>query len=214
MDSSKLNFPPVVLTCMVGLVLASGLLLGAQIPLRIDSKYMIQALYPAGSLKKDTISPGGNGESSNMPHPIKGRRIVIKALYANISQTDSGVKIEFWNSTDQDEWMRAADGNMLAWLEALDGKDWKPIEYHNFSDCGNSFHRVVLPAGYEWEYNKIVPKGDWRTFVRWVAVKDKLRITSNMMLMSIPRTRTAIPPEKAGQFEIKNSGYPILMPRK
>ena len=199
---------------MVGLVLASGLLLGAQIPLRIDSKYMIQALYPAGSLKKDTVSPGGNAESSNMPLPIKGRRIVIKALFANLAQTDDGVKIEFWNSTDQDEWMRAADGNMLAWLEALDGKDWKPIEYHQRSDCGNSFHRVVLPAGYEWDYNKVLPKGDWRTFVRWVAVRDKLKVTSNMMLMNIPRMRTAIPPGLAGQFDIKNNGYPILMPKK
>ena len=212
-EPKLLHFPS-VLKYMLGLLSASSLLLGAQIPLRIDGNYMIQARYPAGSLKKDTVSPGGNSESSNMPHPIKGRRIVIKALYANLSQTDNGVKIEFWNSTDQDEWVRAADGNMLAWLEALDGKDWKPIEYHPFSDCGNSFHRVVLPAGYEWEYNKIVPKGDWRTFVRWVAVKDKMRITSNMMLMSIPRTRVSVPPEKAGQFEIKNNGYPILMPRK
>ena len=199
---------------MIGMLSASALLLGVQIPIKVDPRYMIQALYPAGSLKKDTVSPGGNAESSNMPHPIKGRRIVIKALFANLAQTDDGVKIEFWNSTDQDEWMRAADGNMLAWLEALDGKDWKPIEYHQRSDCGNSFHRVVLPAGYEWDYNKVLPKGDWRTFVRWVAVRDKLKVTSNMMLMNIPRMRTAIPPGLAGQFDIRNNGYPILMPKK
>lgn len=199
---------------MVGLSSVPCLIISTQIPIKLDAKYMIQALYPAGSLKKDTISFGGNAESSNMPKPISGRRIVIKALHANLSQTDDGVKIEFWNSTDQDEWMRAADGNMLAWLEALDGQDWKPIEYHPWSDCGNSFHRVVLPAGYEWTYNKIVPKGDWRTFVRWVAVKEKLKVTSNMMLMNIPRTRTAIPPGLGGQFEIKNNGYPILMPKK
>jgi hypothetical protein len=199
---------------MIGLLSASSLLVGAQIPIKVDAKYMIQALYPAGSLKKDTISPGGNAESSNMPQPIRGRKLVMKALFANLSQTDDGVKIEFWNSTDQDEWMRAADGNMLAWLEALDGNEWKPIEYHNWSDCGNSFHRVVLPAGYEWTYNKILPRGDWRTFVRWVAVREKLKVTSNMMLMNIPRTRTSIPMGLGGRFELKNNGYPILMPRK
>lgn len=198
---------------MVGLVLVSGLSFCAQVPLRVDARYMIQARYPAGSLKKDTVSPGGNAVSSNMPIPITNRRIVAKSLFANLSESANGVKIEFLNTSDKDEWMRAADGNMLAWLEALDGKEWKPIEYHQWSDCGNSFHRVVLPAGYEWTYNKIIPKGDWKTMVRWVAVRDKMRITSNMMLMNIPRTRVSVPPEMAGQFEIKNNGYPILMPK-
>ncbi len=197
---------------MIGMTSLACLALTSQI--RVDPKYMIQALYPAGSLKPDTVSPGGNASSPNMPHPIKGRRLGEKSFGANLTEAEGGVKIEFWNSTDQDEWMRAADGNMLGWLEALDGKDWKPIEYHPWSDCGNSFHRVVLPSGYAWDYTKVVPRGDWRTLVRWVAVREKLRVTSNMLMLNIPRTRVMIPPGMGGRFEIKNSGYPIMMPKR
>lgn len=204
---------PTVLKNMIGLLSASSFLLGAQVPIKLDPTYMIQARYPAGSLKKDTVSPGGNSESSNMPRLIKGKRIPVNALSATISETDGGVSIDFLNTSNQDEWMRAADGNMLGWLEALDGKEWKPIEYHQWSFCGNSYHRVVLPAGYEWNYTKILPKGEWRTMVRWVVLRDKLKLTSNMLTMNIPRNRVILQPGLGGQFELKNSGFPVLMPK-
>jgi hypothetical protein len=196
---------------MVGILSLCFFAMNPQI--KVDPKYMLQAFYPAGSMKHDTVSPGGNAESSNMPHLLVGVQ-KVKALYANLSAVDGGVRIDLRNSSGQDEWMRAADGNMLAWLEALDGKDWKPIEYHHWVDCGNSFHRVVLPPGYEWTYLKVLPKGDLKTLVRWVAVKEKLKVTSNMISIYIPRTRTSIPPGIAGQFDITNNSFPILMPKR
>lgn len=196
---------------MPGLI-AACLFLTAQA--KPESNFIREASYPAGSLKKDTMSPAGYSESTDMPFKFKNRRVMIKALYAHLSETDSGVKLELWNSTDKDEWLLAHDESLAGWFEAKVGKDWKPIEYLPASKNANGSHRVVLPSGYELDYLKDLPRGDWRTFVRWVVVHDKKILASNMILISIPKTMISLSPEMSGKFEVVKKDFPLLVAKK
>src|SRR4029079_11871070 len=52
--------------------------------------------------------------------------------------------------------------------EALDAHgNWKPVEYLPSSWCGNSYHRVFLPAGQLWTFRAPVYDGDFATTMRF-----------------------------------------------
>jgi hypothetical protein len=197
---------------MPGLIAVACLFLSNQA--KPDPNFIREASYPAGSIKKDTVSPAGYTESANLPFQFKNRRIMIKALYAHLSETDTGLKVELWNSTDKDEWLSARDESLVGWFEAKDGKDWKPIEYLPISKNANSLHRIVLPSGYELDYEKSLPSGNWRTFVRWVVVHDKKVLASNMILISIPKTMVSLSPAMSGQYEVVKKDFPLLVKKK
>jgi len=181
---------------------------------KLDPAYIIQARYPAGSIKQDPLAPGGNSESSNMPKLMTSKARLQKTLGVELTPTDAGVNVRIFNASNGEEWLRAMDGNMMGWLEALDGKDWKPIEYHMFADCGNSYHRVVLPPNYEWTFQRIVPKGNWQTQVRFVVLEKDKTVTSQPIIMSIPPTRTKLNPAQGTQWQLSMKGYPAIQPKQ
>lgn len=126
--------------------------------------YMQHAAYPAGSLVEDTEAPGGFGTSDNFPKQFTPGR------YPNlltISRTDEKISIAIANQTNETLWFRAADGNLIAWLEAKDGNTWKPIQYHNWYTCGNSYHRVALQTLRVFTYSIPIPTGSLKTEVRF-----------------------------------------------
>lgn len=189
-------------------------LMNLQLQAKLDPAYMIQALYPAGSLKKDPTEAGGHAESSNMPKLMTSKNRLQSNLGVQLKATKAGVSINIYNASTDEAWLRAMDGNMIGWLEAQDGNEWKPIEYLPFADCGNSYHRVVLPPNYEWLFHRLVPKGEWQTQVRFAVLEKDKKITSPSILMSIPETRIRLNPAQNSQFKVEMNGYPILMPRQ
>lgn len=183
---------------------------------KLDANYIVQARYPAASLKADTQALGGFGESKNFPKPRQVKSKLQSKLSIQLQPNDFGLTVRLFNASQKDEWLRAADGNMMAWLEAEDKGEWKPIEYHMWYTCGNSFHQVVLPPGYEWTYERPLPKGSWKTKVRWVVQQSGGLLKSDPIEMSIASTRTRLTPAEATKSEIVASGnsYPMVRQRR
>ncbi|MBA4292622.1 hypothetical protein C0431_06585 [bacterium] len=126
--------------------------------------YMERAVYPAASPIKDTEAIGGHGTSTNLPKPITKNS--TKELISIIRQ-DSKLTIQITNHNKSNLWLRAADGNLIAWLEAKIGDTWKPIQYHYWITCGNSYHRINLPIGQQFTYEPKIPAGSLKTELRF-----------------------------------------------
>jgi hypothetical protein len=78
------------------------------------------------------------------------------------------------NATDKSVWFSASDSRLSIVREAID-KDgaWKPIEYLPSSWCGNSYHRVLLPAGEAWTFTAPTYRGTFATRMRFVLQQEK-----------------------------------------
>jgi hypothetical protein len=64
--------------------------------------------------------------------------------------------------------------------EALDRSgNWQPVEYLPSSWCGNSYHRVALPSGQQWDFVAPVYAGSYETRMRFVLEEKDRVITSN-----------------------------------
>lgn len=175
------------------------------------SNYMTPAQYPVGSLKKDPTEPGGHSESNNMPVPLVKKPLAAQLPAANLTKTKNGVSVSLLNPTPNEIWLGAADGNLFGWLEAFDGKDWKPIEYHMWYSCGNSYHRVVLPPSYAWKFEKEMPKGDWKTQVRFTFMFDSKTISSEPIKMNLPKSKLELTPDLAKEYRVSGPN-PTLLP--
>src|SRR6266542_4362801 len=90
---------------------------------KFDPSYMVQAVYPVGSLQKDPLEPGGHSESNNMPKMMVSKSRLQKTLGVELSANKTGLSVRIFNASQDSEWLRAMDGNLTGWLEALDGKD-------------------------------------------------------------------------------------------
>lgn len=126
--------------------------------------FMERAIYPAASPIKDSDALGGHGTSSNLPKPITKNS--PKELLS-IVRNDSILTIQITNHNTPNLWLRAADGNLIAWLEAKVGDTWKPIQYHYWITCGNSYHRINLPIGQQFTYEPKIPSGPLKTELRF-----------------------------------------------
>ncbi|MFM9872439.1 MAG: hypothetical protein ACKVQS_03115 [Fimbriimonadaceae bacterium] len=130
----------------------------------IQPAYMQHAQYPAGSLIEDTQSPGGNATSDNFPKQFGPGRYTD---FITLNRQGEKINIAIANKSNETIWLRAADGNMLAWLEAKDGKTWRPIQWHYQITCGNSYHQIALQPGFVFVYTPTIPTGTLKTEVRF-----------------------------------------------
>jgi hypothetical protein len=131
----------------------------------IQPAYMQHAIYPAGSLIKDTRSPGGNATSDNFPKQFAPGR---HTHFLTLNRQGEKINITIANDRNETIWLRAADGNLLAWLEAKEGNTWRPIQWHHWITCGNSYHQVALQTLYSFKYQPTIPTGSLKTEVRFV----------------------------------------------
>lgn len=158
--------------------------------------YMAPAMYPAGSLKKDEEAPGGHGTSNNFP--VKATLPQgAKQLILTVTPGKGGVTVKIVNAGPE-TWISATDGNLAGYLEAESspGK-WVPIEFRYWASCGNSYHRVVLPHAYQWEYQRKVSAGNFATRVRFHTQVGQQRIYSKPIQMKIDKRMFQLPPEMA-----------------
>ncbi|MBX7133693.1 MAG: hypothetical protein K1X67_13555 [Fimbriimonadaceae bacterium] len=164
-----------------------------------DLRYMQPARYFAGS-PADPEATGGYASSNNLPSALFQRG---NGLTANLEKGKSGVLLRLGNAGPPEVWLRAADSNLTAFLEAKDKSGtWKPVEYHHQITCGNSWHRVLLPAQHAWTFSVALPAGDVKTQIRWHFKSAELDLVSNALNFTLARTRFEIEPGLRGQYSL------------
>jgi hypothetical protein len=176
--------------------------------------FMQQATYFAGSIADPLAS--GYGTSSNMPKPIGDKNLLGKGLQAILSKAEKGLDLEIANGGASEAWLRAGDSNILGYLQAKDANGtWRPIEFHYWMTCGNSFHRVQLPIGQAWTFAISLPSVGSVTQIRWHYQSGQAELNSNVVEVLLPATRFQLPPTFEDSQELAITGdYPILMPKR
>jgi hypothetical protein len=174
--------------------------------------YMERAVYPAASPIKDSEAIGGHGTSTNLPKPITKNS--PKELISIIRQ-DSKLTIQITNYNTPNLWLRAADGNLIAWLEAKVGDTWQPLQYHYWITCGNSYHRINLPIGQQFTYEPNIPVGTLRTQIRFAMYMSNDKPTySPPCLTAIPGDLLKLSPDISRESKLTTKWTtPTLVPK-
>jgi hypothetical protein len=174
---------------------ALSVLVVAQQTEKPDLRYMQPARYHALSAKPDGQAPGGFGEGGQKPARMSSSRPWKGGLAIRLTRTPSGAfRLDVMNGSEGDVWLPASDSNLQIYLEAKNRKgDWAPIEYHHWSWCGNSRHRVMLPQQHAWDFRAPVPFGPLRTQVR-ARMKAEADVVSNEVTAEIPAERFSLAP--------------------
>jgi hypothetical protein len=169
---------------------------GAQSKPYSDPRYLMQARYHAGSLPHPK-TPNSHITFANFPTTIQSNRLLNGRLGASISATKEGLRIIVANGSDKDIWLPATNGSLSAFLEAKVGDKWQPIEFRQRIDCGASNHKVLLPNREQWSFERPLPKGDFKTLVRFCLREGVRKIWSNELSLSIPRGCFRLSPDDA-----------------
>lgn len=143
----------------------------------INVNHMIRGYCFAGS-RTDTKAPGGFGSSDNAPQKLGGRTdgtngaislVALPQESATFGKSYRGFRLLLVNRTKSEAAFRASDSRLSIIQEARDEKgEWRPIEYLPSSWCGNSYHKVFLPAGKFWEFAAPAYTGSFKTRLRFV----------------------------------------------
>lgn len=171
-----------------------------------DQRYIQPARYLAASISDPRAN--GYGRSDNYPTRIQNQEWLNGRLNTIVSRDRETVHIRIANGTARDKWLNAANGNLRAVLQAKDAKGrWRSIQFVWWQDCGNSYHRVQLPPGEEWQYTVPLPRGTLTTKLRLSFLVDKTPMFSREITASIPPSR----------FELASSDamkWTVIQPKK
>ncbi len=156
-------------------ILLSGATLHAGLK-AINETKMAEGGCWAGSRIEDKQAFGGFGPSDNYPMKVTKDTPGEAGKLALVFLTDDtvpyrgtfqGIPLLLINKTAKTAEFTAEDSRLSIVQEALDKNGrWRPIEYLRPSWCGNSFHRVFLPASQYWVFT--VPRyyGPFETKLR------------------------------------------------
>lgn len=142
-----------------------------------DGGRMAASSYAALSDLPDTSAPGGFGTSTNASWSLKDLAIEAEGLQLVVKKNDccgpSGGECEkivvLANATAEPVWLNAWDSTVALIREAKDAKGvWRPVEYRQSPDCGNSCHQVALNPGRCWVWNVPTSAGIQVTKGRYV----------------------------------------------
>jgi hypothetical protein len=180
-----------------------------------DVAYMQPGVYSAASRSADPEALGGYGRNERYHTPVD--RVYLKnGLEARLEESKSGLTLRLSNGTSEGAWFRAADSDILAYLEAKDDKgQWRPIQFKHWYTCGNSYHRLLLPVSEGWTFPINLPRGRFETSVRWKYYGAEEPLYSNEIRYPIPETRFSLHPNLSGEWQLEFSGgVPTLMPKR
>ncbi len=154
---------------------------------KVNVDHMLPACCLAGS-RVDQQAIGGFGSSDNAPQKIAtanlGRDgqlalVAFPEQIVPIANQQQGMRLRLVNRTRREAVFPASDSRVSIVQEAKDAKGrWRPIEYLPASWCGNSDHRVFLPAGHYWEFAVPIYSGTSKTKLRFV-LQGKPSLYSN-----------------------------------
>lgn len=157
----------------------------------IEVRMMLRGYCHAGSAVVDKDAPGGFAKSDNLPKPLPRELKVVDGKLQLIAEPETvtafgkgkGMTLRLVNATKVQAAFRASDSRLPIGQEAKDAKgEWKPIEYLPSSWCGNSYHKVFLGPGEQWEFATPRYKGPVKTTLRFVLEEGReggKRIVSN-----------------------------------
>ncbi len=162
----------------------------------LNVKFMLRGYCYAGS-RSDKHALGGFGSSDNAAKRITTqhsgtRSLALLALPDNIvsfNKSYRGFRLLLINGTKSEVAFAASDSRLPIIQEALDSKGrWRPVEYLPESWCGNSYHRVFLPARHYWQFAVPAYTGKQRSRLRFV-LQQQRPIYSNEIEGSINPTQ-------------------------
>lgn len=149
----------------------------------LDTRAALRGYFYAASR---TDEDGGFALADNRPKRIsvqapKGQLSLI-ALPAEFAlfRNRSGFRVVLVNATAREIAFEAEDSRLSIIREAQDRSGrWRPIEYLPHSWCGNSYHRLYLPAGRQWSFAAPEYAGPTRTRMRFVLTTKEGNVYSN-----------------------------------
>jgi len=152
----------------------------------VNVSFMMRGYCLAGSRVDKQAE--GFGLSDNDPKKLTDREagragqlalVAIPQKVVPFANKYRGLKLLLINRTKREAEFSASDSRLSILQEAQDSKgQWKPIEYLPASWCGNSYHRVFLPAGHFWEFAAPIYTGTRKTKLRFV-LQGKQPLYSN-----------------------------------
>lgn len=164
----------------------------------LNIQFMLRGYFYAFAKKSKGI--GGYARSNNYPTPIR-RPPSTRGLFVTVqTQTTKrfagkyeAILVTVGNNSGQMLDFRAQDSRLSIVQEARDRDgSWRPIEYLPRSWCGNSYHQLGLPAGYEWSF--IAPRyhGSFRTQLRIKVLGPHGELVSQPFWGSINRAQFTV----------------------
>ncbi len=173
--------------------------------------YMGLARYPATSIKNDETAPGGFGTTDYPPTKITNP---ASKKMLNVVAKQNAVSVTLANHNNPDLWLQATDSNLRGWLEVQDGETWKPAQYQYWASCGNSYHKVFLAQGSQFQYNVELPKGSWKTKVRFVLLLDGKVEYSAPTSLTTSKLVMQLDPAQAKENKVDTRWFvPTLLPK-
>jgi hypothetical protein len=155
----------------------------------------LPAYFEAGTGAVDETALGGFSRSDNRPlridRPIGPQRLSLNAFpsaEAVFQEKHRGFLVTLENRTGEAVWFQAVDSRLRIVREAMDRSgQWKAVESLPTSFCGNSYHRVALPADHYWSFVAPVYAGSVRTRMRFVLhEKDRVLVSNEFEGMIDP----------------------------
>lgn len=162
---------------LLALVLLVASAHGAPEIARVNVHGQTLACCRVGS-RHDPDAIGGYAGSSNFPRSVEGLVFGREGELALVALPEEetvpfegrylGMPLLLVNRTGEELSYPALDSTLFLVLEGLDQEGrWRPVESTPETICGNSFHRVFLPAGQYWEIVVPVYEGSFRTMLRY-----------------------------------------------
>jgi len=160
---------------------------------RMNVSDQLSGYFFVKSALPDETALGGFGKSSNMPRsitddllaqphgvillaaPDQRRTFALDSTWelpvdaaTPQARLFQGFTVLLLNNTHEAVWFAAQDSRLSIVREAIDENgQWRPIENLSESFCGNSSHRVALPAQHFWSFSTPVYQGSQRTLMRF-----------------------------------------------
>ncbi len=104
------------------------------------------------------------------------------------------IRFTVQNTTDKRQWFDTEGSKLNMVLEAKDQFGmWRPIEYRDWSGCGNDTRSVYLEPNQQWKLKAIRPHGDLATQLRFTLTKKHFSSDHTEILHSAPFPGTVHP---------------------
>jgi hypothetical protein len=169
----------------------------------IQSEKMLPGQCFAGSPIEDAEALGGFGTSDNMPNKVaadsggKGLYLLAEPAQEMSHGDQPFMRLVLVNQTASPVAFPAQDSRLSIIQESQDAQgNWQPIEYLMSAWCGNSHHKVTLPAGQFWEFPVPRYQGTLETKLRFTYLgEDGKNIHSNEFEGKISPSQLVLPGE-------------------
>lgn len=160
------------------------------------STHQFVAAYSAASRLRDERAFGGFYAGTNLPQDVandcEGNGLYLLAqpeVVTHLGPDQPGMRLVLVNMTDKTLWFGASDSTLEISQEAEDAHgNWRPIDHHERSWCGNSFHSVAIERRQYWVFATPRPRGPTKTNLRFrLDLEDGSKVYSNTFPGSIHR---------------------------